>query len=150
MKKCWDMVLTIKGKGGSPSVLHIEKNGKKITQPRDKANTIGKAISFNSSPAHYSPKFQRIKNRQERNSLIFQSDNTEPYIQPFSKDELRTALGKAHDTAPGPDQIHYQILKHLPEPSLQCLLKVWRVSPFLERSHHHTYCQARKRLPRSK
>ena len=88
-----------------------------------KPNTIGEAISFNSSSAHYSPKFQRIKNRQERHPLIFQSDNTESYNQPFSIDCLMTALGKAHDTAPGPDQIHYQILKHLPEASLQCLLK---------------------------
>ena len=36
---------------------------------------------------------------------------------------LRTALGKSNDTAPGPDHIHYQILKHLPEASLQSLLK---------------------------
>ena len=40
-------------------------------------------------------------------------------------DKLRTALGEAHDTAPGPDQIHFQILKPLPEASLQCLLKVF-------------------------
>ena len=125
MKKCWDMVRKIKGKGGGPSIKHIEKNGQKITQPRDIADTIGEAISFNSSSAHYSPKFQRIKNRQERHPLIFQSDNTESYNQLFSIDELRTALGKAHDTAPGPDQIHYQILKHLPQASLQCLLKVF-------------------------
>ena len=126
MKKCWDMVRKIKGKGGSPSVKHIEKNGKKVRQPRDIANTIGEAISFNSSSAHSSSKFQRINNRQERHPLIFQSDNTEPYNQPFSMDELRTALGKAHVTAPGPDQIHYQILKHLPEASLQCLIKVFK------------------------
>ena len=123
MKKCWDMVRKIKGKEGSPSVQHIEKNGKKITQPRHIAITIGQAISFNSSSAHYSPKFQRIKNRQERHPLLFH--NTEPYNQPFSIDELRTTLGKAHDTVPGPDLIHYQILKHLPEASLQCLLKVF-------------------------
>ena len=119
------MVCKIKGKGGGPSVTHIEKNGQKITQPRDIANTIGEAISFNSSSSHYSPKFQRINNRQERQPIIFQSDNAEPYNQPFSIDELRTALGKAHNTSPGPDQIHYQILKHLPEASLQCLLKVF-------------------------
>ena len=112
-------------RGASPCVKHIVKNGKKVTQPRDIANTIGEAISFNFSSAHYSPKFQHIKNRQERHPLIFQSDNTEPYNQPFSIDELRIALGKDHDTAPGPDQIHYQILKHLPEASLQCLLKVF-------------------------
>ena len=96
-----------------------------MMQPRDIANTIVEAISFNSSSAHYSPKFQCIKNRQERHPRMFQSGNTKPYNQPFSKDELRTALGIAHDTAPGPDQIHYQILKHLPEAFLQCLLKVF-------------------------
>ena len=57
MKKCWDMVRKIKGKGGSPSVKHIMRNGRKITQPRDIANTIGEAIFFNSSSANYSPKF---------------------------------------------------------------------------------------------
>ena len=103
MKKCWDMFHKIKGKGGGLSIKHIEKNGQKITQPRDIANAIGEAISFNSSSAHYSPKFRRIKNRQERHPLTFQSDNIEPYNQPFSIDELRTALGKAYDTAPGPD-----------------------------------------------
>ena len=35
-----------------PPVKHIENNGKKITQPRDISNTIGEAISFNSSSAH--------------------------------------------------------------------------------------------------
>ena len=134
MKKCWDMVRKIKGKGGGPSIKHIEKNGQKIPQPRDIANTIGEAISFNSSSAHYSSKFQRIKNIQERHPLIFQSDNTKPYNQPLI-DELRTALGKAHDTAPGPDQIHYQILKHLPKASLQCLLKVFIVFGKLESFH---------------
>ena len=107
---------------------------KKNTQPRDSANIIGEAISFNSSSAHYSPKFQRIKIRQERQPSRFLSDYSEPYNQPFSIGELRTALGKAHDTAPGPDQIHFQILKHLPEASLQCLLKffndIWETGEF--------------------
>ena len=35
------------------------------------------------------------------------------------------ALSKAHDTSPGPDDIHYQFLKHLPESSLSILLKTF-------------------------
>ena len=31
------------------------------------------------------------------------------------------SLSKAHDTACGPDNIHYQMLKHLPDPSLNIL-----------------------------
>ena len=60
----------LRARRASLSVKHIEKNGKKITQPRDIANTIGEAISFNSASTHYSPKFQRINNRQK----------TPPYI----------------------------------------------------------------------
>ena len=46
----------------------------------------------------------------------------ENYNRPFSLDELKKSLGKAHDTACGPDDIHYQLLKHLPDPALQTLL----------------------------
>jgi len=46
----------------------------------------------------------------------------EEYNRPFSLDELRKSLDKAHDTACGPDDIHYQLLKHLPESALQVLL----------------------------
>jgi hypothetical protein len=44
--------------------------------------------------------------------------NLEEYNRPFSLDELRKSLDKAHDTACGPDDIHYQLLKHLPESAL--------------------------------
>ena len=48
--------------------------------------------------------------------------NLEEYNRPFSLDELRKSLDKAHDTACVPDDIDYQLLKHLPESALQVLL----------------------------
>ena len=48
--------------------------------------------------------------------------NLEEYNRPFSLDELRKSLDKAHATACGPDDIHYQLLKHLPESALQVIL----------------------------
>jgi hypothetical protein len=53
---------------------------------------------------------------------FLKSKNLEEYNCPFSLDELRKSLDKAHDTACGPDDIHYQLLKHLPESALQVLL----------------------------
>ena len=77
---------------------------------------------------------------KQLNFQLFQSDNTEPHILPFPIDELGTAPGKSHDTAPAPDHVHYQILKHLPEASPQCLLKIfnniWETGKFLP---FHTY-----------
>jgi len=39
-------------------------------------------------------------------------------------DELTSALSKSHDSAVGPDDIHYQMLKRLPRAALETLLHV--------------------------
>ena len=44
---------------------------------------------------------------------------------PFSLNELQTALHKAHDSAAGPDNVHYQMLKHLPKIAQSTLLQVF-------------------------
>ena len=48
----------------------------------------------------------------------------EKYNVPFTASELLDALHKFHDTAVGPDDIHYQILKHLPDNALETLLNI--------------------------
>ena len=40
-------------------------------------------------------------------------------------EELRDALRRAQDTSAGPDEIHYQLLKHLPDASLLLLLNIF-------------------------
>ena len=40
-------------------------------------------------------------------------------------EELQDALRRAHDTSAGPDEIHYQLLKHLPSSSLLLLLNIF-------------------------
>ena len=57
--------------------------------------------------------------------MKFTSDNTESYNSKFSYSELADALSKAHDSSPGPDDIHYQLLKHLPSSSLSILLEIY-------------------------
>ena len=39
--------------------------------------------------------------------------------------ELKTALSSSKNTTPGPDQIHYLMLKHLPETALKLLLSIY-------------------------
>ena len=50
--------------------------------------------------------------------------NHEKYNVPFTASELLDALHKSHDTAAGPDDIHYQILKHLPDNALETLSNI--------------------------
>lgn len=125
VKKVWQMVARIAGKQQPSTVSHLEVNGTSVDEPQQIADTLAATISHNSSCNHYTPEFQQYKSRAEKQNLQFKSNNTESYNQLFSVTELQSALRKAHDSAPGPDSVHYQMLKHLPEPCLFTLLSVF-------------------------
>jgi ribonuclease HI len=122
INKTWDMVRKIAGKNQCSSVKQLEKDGEIITDITEISNTLAKTISSNSSSSNYSNTFQKHKQQQESTPLQFDSDNDEKYNMPFTMKELRDSLHKAHDTSVGPDDIHYQILKHLPDVSFDALL----------------------------
>ena len=125
MKKVWDMVKRISGKSQPSAIHHLQVDNTKIEHPQDIANTLASTVSFNSSPEHYTKNFQKFQAQQEKRPLKFQSDNSESYNHLFSITELEDALRQAHDTAVGPDEIHYQMLKHLPDTSLSSLLEIF-------------------------
>ena len=119
------MVRGIQGKGKSSSLGHLNVNNKKVTSREDVSGALADAFSKNSSSENYTQKFKNIKQQKEKRNLKFSSDNSETYNQPFSLSDFRDALSKAHDSSPGPDDIHYQFLKHLPDTSLSVLLKTF-------------------------
>jgi len=125
MKKIWQMIRRISGKPTPAAISHLKNNNTTIEQPPEIANIIASAIAHNSSSDHYTDSFQRLKSRQEKQEIKFPSDNSESYYLPFSKTELTSAIRKAHDSATGPDNIHYQMLKNLPELALDTLLRVF-------------------------
>jgi kelch-like protein 2/3 len=61
------------------------------------------------------PSFLTIKERQERKLLDFSTDDSEQYNSLLTMRELKPALSSSHDTAVGPDKIHYQFLKKTPQ-----------------------------------
>jgi hypothetical protein len=125
LRKVWKMVRRISGKPSPIALNHLKVNNATIEAPQDIANTIGSTLSYNSSTAHYTDTFRRYKAKHEKRQLAFQSDNSEPYNNCFSMSELTDALRKAHDSAAGPDQVHYQFLKHLPTESREALLRIF-------------------------
>ena len=126
VKRVWDMVRKISGKHSTCASTHLKMaDGTEVTERQDIANTLADGFEKNSSSDHYTAKFQRFKAIRERQHHKFSSDNLELYNELFSMHELKTALSKAHDTAVGPDDIHYQVLKHLPEESLCVLLDLF-------------------------
>ena len=136
IKKAWDMVRKIMGKNTFSGAKHLKVDDRDITDTNEIANTLAGTISNNSSSNHYSEKFQRIKSRTEKCRLNFKSNNSESYNALFSERELKESLDRAHDTAVGPDDIHYQIIKHMPSMALHALLnlfnKIWTSGSFPE------------------
>ena len=63
----------------------------------------------------------------------------ETYNTPFKLEEFVSAITKSTDSAVGPDEIHYQMLKHLPDVTLETLLQIindcW-ISGFFPSSWH--------------
>ena len=126
IKKVWDMIRKISGKSKSPSFTHLNtKRGTKATSKEEIANTLGETFLDNSSSRNYSEKFQNIKKQEEKINLNFTASNTEEYNSLFNITELKDAIAISKDTATGPDDIHYQMLKHLPETALDTLLHIF-------------------------
>ncbi|GFY21435.1 RNA-directed DNA polymerase from mobile element jockey [Trichonephila clavipes] len=94
------------------------------------ANLIGKTFASVSSSDSYSPAFQATKNSLERTPINFRCRQPLPYNCDFDMFELKRALSSAHNTSPGPDEISYELLRHLNEDSLVGLLylfnRIWR------------------------
>ena len=138
IKKVWDMIRKISGKNKSPSYTHLNMVGtdSKATSKTDIADTLGETFCHNSSSFNYSESFRKIKTEQEKVKLNFKSQNNEIYNKDFNLDELVEATQLSHDSATGPDEILYQMLKHLPDTSLETLLNIfnyiWTTGKFPE------------------
>ena len=98
-------------KNSSGPIKHLSKNHVKATNKKDIADLLAKTFSNNSSSTHYSKQFQHIKKNADKTKLNFKSNNLEDYNRPFSLSELTDCIMKSHNTAVGPDEIHYEFLK---------------------------------------
>ena len=135
--KVWNMIRKITGKH-VPNCLHHLKdsNGDIITTKDDIAEKLAEAFERNSSSEHYSNDFKHIKRREEAKSLNFKTKKTYSYNKKFTLRDITRSIKKSNDSSPGVDQIHYQILKHLPKTTLKFLLDLineyWESGTFPE------------------
>ena len=126
MNKIWKMVRKISGKT-TPQPIHLfsKNNSLQTSSVEETANIMGETFQRNSSSISHSDKFKKFKIHAEKKPLHFSSDNSETYNLPFSMQELISSLDRAHDTSPGPDKVHYQMLKHLPITAQFTLLNIF-------------------------
>ena len=117
-----------RGKKEGPSLQHLDVGGQPLTDKKSIVNLLASTLEDISSAEQLNPVFQKIKSQSERRRLDFRSEGKEDYNVPFSLSELKEALKKSKDSAVGPDNIHYQFLKRLPESGLNVLLNFYNTS----------------------
>ena len=125
IKHVWDRVRKISGKNICPPKQFLNgKNSTTITDPKDTANEHAAVFTDNSSSAHCSATFQAIKEQEEKVKTGFTSDNTIVCNKHYRLRDLLRSIIKAKPCAPGPDGIHNNLLKHLPEDTLKILKNI--------------------------
>ena len=130
------MIRKITGKNVASPMHHLkDENGTLITDRVQIANTLGAAIEKSSSSGNYSKEFQSIKAKAEKTKISFKTNNKNlRYNKKFTMRDLKRSLKKSNNSSPGPDQIHYEILRHLPLETLHILLDIindtWKSETF--------------------
>ena len=125
INKVWKMVNKIAGKNSSNHLHHLKDgDGNLITDKESIANALGKSFEKSSSSSNYSSEFQKLKKTQEMKKINFRTNVLRKYNKRFKLRDLKRSFKKANNSAPGPDQIHYEILRHLPLDTLNSLLNI--------------------------
>lgn len=124
MSKIYENIRKINGR--SPRTTHIlSEEGRIFSTKPEIVNKLAETFSKISDSSNYSPQFRIHKQKLERQPLDFTSGNTEPYNMPITISELEKAINGTKNTAPGPDQIFYQMLRHLPDHAKTYLLAIF-------------------------
>ena len=143
MTKIWKIVKKLRGTHTNDCIKHVQKLDNTSAETElDISNTLAQTLEKNSSSEHYTPKFKSNKAKSENKPVNFSSSEHFDYNLPFSLKELKLRVSELSNTAPGPDQIHNEILKHLPDETLQALLDIfnhfWTTQTFPDEWHQAT------------
>ncbi len=131
-KELWQKVKVMKKENKAQGVSTlIDRGGKLISLPEEKANILGEQYSNASSDLNLSDTFlsHRAKfEKENEDTIIGNEDDQSPVNEEFSMDELQAALREAKDTTPGQDDITVSMMRNLPPTALLILLELFNAS----------------------
>jgi ribonuclease HI len=125
ISKVWKRVKKISGKFTPPTAPTIELGGVLLTSPQEVGNAFARHLSDISRGNTQSVAFTRYKQIASRTLNSFRGGANEPYNVPLSMTEYRTALRSCGNTAAGADEVHYNMIKNLPDNSSEYTLALF-------------------------
>lgn len=124
ISKVWESVHKIEG-NRERKINILTVNNIHYSSIPEIANKLADTFCQVSKLENYNDQFQQHRTLAEDIHLNFESDNSEPYNQPITLDELKHALQCTKDTSPGPDNVTYSMIKHVPMEAAEHILKIF-------------------------
>ena len=122
----WKMIRKIKGNTNISSIQQIKMpDGKFAEMADDISNVIGQNFSNNSSSENYTNFFKTVKIEKEKENINFETNILESYNTLITLNELEQCIKETKNSAPGPDKINYEIIRHIPKLALKTLLGIY-------------------------
>ena len=95
-----------------------------LDEPESIANALGRRFEFVSSKNSSDPKFQEFKEESEKEETNFNTNLKFGYNEDLNYEELIYSLNLSNDSATGPDEITYSMLKNLAPSGKRILLEL--------------------------
>ena len=125
IKQIWHKFKKINGTYIRPPRHPILQNGHRIHDPKEISNIIGRQFESVSSEDNLDVHFRNIKNKAEKKIINFETNDDIIYNKLFVMDELEEALNLSNNSAPGKDNVPFEMLKHLDILAKSYLLKFY-------------------------
>ena len=121
ISEVWKKVKKIAGKYVPTPPPIIKVNNTLTSETQDVSNLFVDHFAEVSSKSPNSLFYQYRLTEEQRN-IDFTTRKAETYNLPFTMKELMSALSNSKDSAPGPDDIPYAMLRNIPKATLNFLL----------------------------
>ena len=113
IKKIWEKFRKINGKFNNSSRHAINNNGNRIIDTYKICNLLGDNFEKISSNNNLDEHFRKLKTTTEKNPLNFETVEDIYYNKKFSMVELEYALSTCDNSAPGKDNVCFEMIKNL-------------------------------------
>jgi potassium voltage-gated channel Eag-related subfamily H protein 8 len=124
MTKIWQRVKKMMGKQ-STRLPCVAVDGNIVVEPRVVADVLARSFADVSSGRHCSPAFLASKGIIEQQHLDFNTNLQYPYNDHITMTELYNALRHSNNSSPGPDGIHYKMLRKMHSTAIRVLLSIY-------------------------
>lgn len=122
----WEKIRNIVGKKFKMQSPILIINGTEIQGEKNIANELAKHFEFTSSTKNYSIEFQTQKCNLEV-ELNFSENSNSIYNNDLTMFEFEKAMEETKSSAPGKDQIHYDMIKNLPSNEKEQVLRLFNL-----------------------